>query len=111
MLTIHFITRRADGTTERSDVQARPGQSLMHAATDAGVEAIAADCGGTLTCATCHVYVDPGWADRLPAPDDAERDMLQFTAADRRPTSRLCCQIRMSDALAGIRCEVPPFQY
>lgn len=86
-------------------------ESLMRAAVRNNVDGIAGECGGSLTCATCHVYVDPGWADRLPAPDDAEQDMLQFTAADRRPTSRLCCQIRMSDALAGIRCEVPPFQY
>lgn len=64
MLTIHFITRRADGTTDRRDVPATPGQSLMQAATQAGVEAIAADCGGTLTLCdlSCAAAGRNSWA-------------------------------------------------
>ena len=79
--------------------------------TRAWLDGIAGECGGGLTCATCHVYVDPEWAGRLPPPDADERDMLQFTAAERRPTSRLCCQLRMSEEFAGLRVEVPEFQY
>jgi 2Fe-2S ferredoxin len=93
------------------EVEVARHESLMRAAVRNNVDGIAGECGGGLTCATCHVYVDPEWAGRLPPPDADERDMLQFTAAERRPTSRLCCQLRMSEALAGIRVEVPEFQY
>lgn len=87
------------------------GQSLMRAATDAGVAAIAADCGGTLTCATCHVYVAESWADRLPAPGPDELAMLEMTAAPRRPNSRLSCQIELTDALDGLQVVLPETQY
>jgi 2Fe-2S ferredoxin len=86
-------------------------ESLMRAAVRNNVEGIAADCGGGLTCATCHVYVDPAWIERLPAPDVYEQDMLQFTAAERRSNSRLSCQLRMREELDGIRVAVPETQY
>jgi 2Fe-2S ferredoxin len=86
-------------------------ESLMRAAVRNNVEGIAGECGGGLTCATCHVYVDPAWVGRLPPPQADELDMLQFTAAERRDNSRLCCQLRMSEDLAGIRVAVPEFQY
>jgi 2Fe-2S ferredoxin len=93
------------------EVEVARHESLMRAAVRNNVDGIAGECGGGLTCATCHVYVDPEWAGRLPPPDADERDMLQFTAAERRPTSRLCCQLRMSEEFAGLRVEVPEFQY
>jgi 2Fe-2S ferredoxin len=83
----------------------------MRAAVRNNVEGIAADCGGSLTCATCHVYVDPAWVDRLPQPGFDELDMLQFTAAERRSTSRLSCQLRMAEEFDGIRLIVPETQY
>lgn len=86
-------------------------ESLMRAAVRNNVDGIAGECGGGLSCATCHVYVDEAWADRLPPPNPGEEDMLQFTAAERRPTSRLCCQLRMAQELAGIRVKVPETQY
>jgi 2Fe-2S ferredoxin len=86
-------------------------ESLMRAAVRHNVDGIAGECGGGLTCATCHVYVDAAWADRLPPPGAGEQDMLQFTAAERRPNSRLSCQLRMADELAGIRVAVPACQY
>ena len=86
-------------------------ESLMRAAVRNNVEGIAADCGGGLTCATCHVYVDPAWVDRLPPPGAEEQDMLQFTAAERRSNSRLSCQLRMATELEGIRVSVPETQY
>ena len=86
-------------------------ESLMRAAVRNNVEGIAADCGGALTCATCHVYVDPAWVDRLPPPGADEQDMLQFTAAERRSNSRLSCQLRMAMELEGIRVSVPETQY
>ncbi len=86
-------------------------ESLMRAAVRNNVDGIVGECGGGLTCATCHVYVDPAWVDRLPPPTAGEDDMLQFTGAERRPNSRLSCQLRMADELAGIRVGVPPSQY
>jgi 2Fe-2S ferredoxin len=86
-------------------------ESLMRAAVRNNIDGIAADCGGGLTCATCHVYVDPAWIDRLPPPDLDELDMLQFTAAERRSTSRLSCQLRIAEGLDGIRVTVPDTQY
>ena len=105
--TLHLI--EADGT--RHALAAAPGQSLMRAATDAGIDAIKADCGGLMTCATCHVFVTLEWADRLPAPSSDEEAMLEMTAAPRRPTSRLSCQIDLSDALDGLTVELPATQY
>jgi 2Fe-2S ferredoxin len=107
MPTIHLTS--ADG--QRTTVKAPAGESLMRAATDAGVSEIAADCGGLLTCATCHVYVSPAWADRLPPAAPDELSMLEMTAAERRPTSRLSCQIVLMDALDGLEVELPAQQY
>ncbi|GAB4039579.1 MAG: 2Fe-2S iron-sulfur cluster-binding protein [Rubrivivax sp.] len=98
-----------DGT--RTELQARAGRSLMRAATDAGVQAIVADCGGCLSCATCHVWVDPAWADRLPPVSRDEDSMLEMTAAERRPTSRLSCEIPLTEALDGLVVHLPPTQY
>ncbi len=111
MLTIHFITRRADGTTDRRDVPATPGQSLMQAATQAGVEAIAADCGGTLTCATCHVLLPAESLGRVPPAGDDELAMLEFTAAPRQAGSRLSCQIVLTAEDDGLAIELPDRQY
>ena len=107
MPRITFI--RPDG--HPIDIDARAGRSLMRAALDAGVEHIAADCGGSLTCATCHVMVAGDWADRLPPPTPDELDMLDMTAAERQPTSRLSCQIVLSDALDGLVAQLPARQY
>ncbi len=93
------------------DIACAPGQSLMKAAVDAGIDQIAADCGGTLTCATCHVYVDAAWAERLPAPVTDESDMLDFAAAQVLPNSRLSCQIQLTPELDGLVVHLPATQY
>ena len=107
MPTVHLIA--ADGT--RHTLQAKSGRSLMKAALAAGIDGIAADCGGCLTCATCHVYVADEWLPRLPAPGRDEASMLEMTASERRPGSRLSCQIELDDALDGLTVELPPTQY
>ena len=107
MATITLVT--ADG--QRITLDAAVGHSLMQVATAAGVDGIAADCGGCLSCATCHVYVDDVWAPRLPAPGADELAMLEMTAAERRPGSRLSCQIVISDALHGLCAQLPQNQY
>jgi len=64
-----------------------------------------------MTCATCHVYVDDAWTARLPAPSQDEDAMLEMTAAERRPTSRLSCQIVLDEELSGLTAGIPDTQY
>jgi 2Fe-2S ferredoxin len=87
---------------DRNEVDVASGQNLMFAATSHDIEGIVGDCGGVLSCATCHVIVDETFAGLLAAPNDTEIQMLDYTAAPREERSRLCCQIVMSDALDGI---------
>jgi 2Fe-2S ferredoxin len=87
---------------ERDEVEVANGQSLMLAATAHDVNGIVGDCGGVMSCATCHVIVDDGYAALLPALTDTENQMLDYTAAAREPGSRLSCQIVMREELAGI---------
>ena len=86
------------------------GTSVMRGAVDNGVPGIDGDCGGECACATCHVYVDKAWADKLKPMSPLERDMLDF-AFDVRENSRLSCQIKVSDALDGLRVKVPEKQF
>ena len=83
------------------------GHNLMEAAVANNVPEVIGECGGCLSCATCHVYVDAEWVDRAGPPGDMENDMLEVTAAERRDTSRLSCQIDSSDAIDGIVLHVP----
>jgi 2Fe-2S ferredoxin len=83
----------------------------MQAATGYGVPGIIAECGGSASCATCHVYIDADWAGRLPAPRPDELALLECTAAERGPTSRLACQIRLDASLQGLVVSVPERQY
>jgi 2Fe-2S ferredoxin len=91
-------------------LEAVEGSSLMLSATGAGLRGIVAECGGSAMCATCHVYVDPGWLDKLPAPLSNELEMLECTAAERRPESRLSCQIKLSATLDGLLVRIPDRQ-
>lgn len=106
-VVVHLVD--ADGT--RHTLSGTAGQSLMRAATDAGLDGIKADCGGCLSCATCHVYVDEAWAARLPPPSGDEEAMLAMTAAPRQPTSRLSCQLVLGDATDGLVARLPDTQY
>lgn len=106
MPDITFIL--ADG--RELGLTADDGVSVMAAATGAGIPGIVAECGGSAMCATCHVYVDEAWIDQLPAPLANELEMLECTAADRQPNSRLSCQIKLSPALQGLVVRVPDRQ-
>ncbi len=108
-VSIPVVLVHPDGREQA--ISGRPGQSLMKAAVGAGVDGIAADCGGTLTCATCHVFVGADWLPRLPAVQADEDAMLDMTADPRRPGSRLSCQIVLQPALAGLRVVLPATQY
>jgi ferredoxin, 2Fe-2S len=107
MPTLHLV--HADGHT--TTIEGASGKSLMQAAVAAGIDAIAADCGGTLSCATCHVMVDEPWRGRLPSPSRDEDAMLELTAAPREATSRLSCQIVLGSQLDGLVARLPARQY
>lgn len=102
-----LIFVEADGT--RHEVEAENGATAMETALRSGISGIVAECGGSLTCATCHVYVDDDWADVVGAPSAPEEDMLDF-AYDLRPTSRLSCQIKVRDELDGLVLHIPTRQ-
>ena len=91
-------------------LQVPEGQSLMQAAVSAGVRGIVGECGGSAMCATCHVYVDEAFADQLPTPLETELEMLECTASERLPNSRLGCQIKLSAALNGLVVRLPERQ-
>jgi 2Fe-2S ferredoxin len=106
MIKVHLVPAGGDAIT----IETKPGQSLMQAAVSANVHGIEAECGGLLTCATCHVYVREPFAERLPAPGSDELGMLEFTASPRQPNSRLSCQIDLTTALDGLTVDLPPTQ-
>ena len=86
------------------------GLTVMEGARDNGVPGIEADCGGACACSTCHVYVDDAWVDKLPAKDAMEEDMLDFAFQPDPVKSRLTCQLKVSDALDGLRVQMPEKQ-
>jgi 2Fe-2S ferredoxin len=92
-----------------SAVEAAVGATVMETAVDNDIAGIVAECGGACSCATCHVYVDPAWQDRLPPPDAQEDGMLDCVL-DRQPNSRLSCQIRIDDGIDGLVVRVPETQ-
>lgn len=95
---------------EIQEVEAAEGTSAMRAALTGGVKGITADCGGECSCATCHVYVGEDWVDKVGGPGLDEDDMLEFTASERRPNSRLSCQIRIDQELDGLVLNIPESQ-
>ncbi|MES2940385.1 MAG: 2Fe-2S iron-sulfur cluster-binding protein [Pseudomonadota bacterium] len=109
MITIHLLGPAPADTDTR--LQCETGRSLMEVAVVGNVKGIDADCGGMMTCATCHVYVREPFAAQLPPPGEEELAMLEFTAAPRKPNSRLSCQIRLTDALDGLTVELPATQH
>jgi len=91
------------------DVDGEVGSTVMEAAIRNAVPGIEAECGGALACATCHVYVREDWFEKTGGPSEMEEDMLDF-AYEVRPTSRLSCQIKISDELDGLTVDIPERQ-
>jgi ferredoxin, 2Fe-2S len=89
--------------------QVETDQTLMEAGKAKGVAGILADCGGSCACATCHVYVEEGWYEKVGAPDDVEAEMLDMVSDVRRDNSRLSCQIKLTEKLDGLKVTVAPF--
>jgi ferredoxin, 2Fe-2S len=100
MTDMNGVTRTFDNVEE--------GTSLMELGKREDVAGILGDCGGSCACATCHVYVDPEWWDKVGEPDEIECAMLDMVSDVQRETSRLGCQIRMKPDLDGIRVTVAP---
>ncbi len=98
------VTDRA-GTTTR--VPAKVGHSVMEIIRDGGFDELLALCGGSCSCATCHVYVAPDWIDRVGPPNLNEADLLD-SSDHRTATSRLSCQIDFTSALDGLAVRIAP---
>ena len=86
------------------------GHSVMQAAVAAGVRGIVGECGGSAMCATCHVYIDPAWLGRLTPALSNELEMLECTSSERRPESRLSCQVKVHAGLEGLVVRLPATQ-
>ena len=106
MAKITYIN--ADGTSRTIDAEL--GSTVMEAAIRNAIPGIEAECGGACACATCHVYVDEAWREKVGAPTPMEEDMLDF-GFDVRPNSRLSCQIKVTQALDGLVVRMPEGQH
>lgn len=106
MVKIVFIEH--NGT--RREVEVAPGGSVMQAAVINGVPGIDADCGGACSCATCHVYVNEDWLEKVGAVNPTEDAMLSLSP-DRESNSRLSCQIPVTEELDGLVVTTPEFQF
>src|SRR5271165_6529174 len=104
---VKIVFESHDGKVQTIDVAT--GLSIMEGAVRNGVAGIDADCGGACSCATCMVYVSEEWWDRLPPKDGTESSMLEFNN-EAAANSRLSCQLKVSEALDGIRLKTPKRQ-
>lgn len=94
---------------QKYETEAQTGATVMETALKNGVPGIEAECGGACACATCHVYVDDAWTGTTGSPEAMEEDMLDF-AFELKPTSRLSCQIKVTDEMDGLTVSIPERQ-
>jgi len=106
MAKITFISH--DGAEQAVEIPT--GWTVMQGAVQNGVDGIEGECGGSCACATCHCYVDDDFFDSLPAPTRTEEEMLECTSSERRPNSRLSCQIKVTPELDGLTLHLPETQ-
>lgn len=105
-IVLHFKTQEDETRT----VDAVVGDSVMETAIKNDIDEIVAECGGSLICSTCHVYLDDETVAVVPEPDDAELDMLEGVASERKEHSRLSCQIIVSEEMDGHTIHTPADQ-
>jgi ferredoxin, 2Fe-2S len=103
MSKLIVVTRNGDEML----VDGKPGLSVMELMRDNSVPDLLAICGGARSCATCHVWVDEPFVDKLPEPVDEENELLD-SSSHRKPTSRLSCQLKWNHALDGLRVTLAP---
>lgn len=97
-----------DGSKFEADVPA--GSSVMDGALNNGIDGILAECGGAMSCATCHVYVDEAWVDKISPANEMETDMLEVVS-EPKENSRLSCQLTVTDAHEGLVVHLPESQF
>lgn len=102
---MHVTWTLPDGTQQTAEVA--EGTNMMEAAVANSIPNVVGECGGSLSCATCHVFVAPEWAEKTGEVGDFEDAMLDVTEAERAATSRLSCQIIMTRDLDGLHLIVP----
>jgi 2Fe-2S ferredoxin len=98
-----------DNQGNSKTIEVEKGLSVMEGAIQNDITGIDADCGGAMACATCHVYVEENWFNKLPKAEDAEVDMIDM-AFEPKKNSRLSCQIIVSDELDGLEITTPEKQ-
>ena len=106
MATITYI----EHSGAKHEVEVKNGSTVMEGAVDNMLDGIIGECGGGCSCATCHVIVDSAWYEKLDAPDETETEMLD-AVPEPTPTSRLSCQITVSDELDGLVVQMPEEQF
>ena len=89
--------------------EAAVGKSLMASAKDAKVPGIVAECGGSMVCGTCHVFIEDGWFEKLAAPSEMEAELIEY-GLHGAANSRLSCQVPVTEMMAGLVLKVPPSQ-
>lgn len=95
----------------RHEVEGIAGESVMEVAYANAIEGVVAECGGSMSCGTCHVYLDDRSFAEIDPPSDNENDMLDIVSSERRPTSRLSCQVLLTDRFAGAEVTIPASQF
>ena len=106
MVKITYI--EFNGTEHQVDVE--EGLTVMGGARDNDIPGIEADCGGACACSTCHVYIDESWIDKLPNIEEMEKDMLEFAFCPDENSSRLTCQLTVTEELDGLIVRMPEKQ-
>ena len=106
MALVYYIAH--DGSQFEADVPA--GSSVMDGAVNNGIDGILAECGGAMSCATCHVYIDDAWVSKVAAPTEMEQEMLEVVS-NPKETSRLSCQVTITNEMEGLKVHLPESQF
>lgn len=107
MPKVTYVSHSGQHTT----IDVPVGENVMRGALYNGIDGIAGECGGAPSCATCHVYVDDAWVDKVGGPNEVESDLLDGVSSERKSSSRLSCQIDLTDALDGLIVHTPESQF
>ena len=106
MALVFYVSH--DGEQFEADVPA--GSTVMDGALNNGIDGILAECGGAMSCATCHVYIDEAWTSKVEAPTAMEIDMLEVVS-NPKENSRLSCQVTVTEAMEGLKVHLPESQF
>lgn len=106
MPKVNYVSSAGDSR----EIEVPAGTTVMAAALKNGIDGILAECGGVCMCSTCHVFVDEKFLSKMPPAQDTEEAVLEIAAIERKPNSRLSCQIKMTDDLDGLIVHLPEKQ-